>query len=153
MISIHASRGGSDLVSFGVFEFTVISIHASRGGSDVAMSTLQSAVFSFQSTLPAGEATMTWDTQSATPTDFNPRFPRGKRQIVQGVDDGHIGVFQSTLPAGEATSNVRLLSPAADISIHASRGGSDKNWQTSLRQTIFQSTLPAGEATHLSLCL
>ena len=57
--------------------------------------------------------------------DFNPRFPRGKRQHFTYAHSS-IKKFQSTLPAREATSSVW----AGEISI----------W-------IFQSTLPAREAT------
>ena len=56
--------------------------------------------------------------------------------------------FQSTLPAGEATYEKKVLIMIFDISIHASRGGSDSliatHWQAAQG---FQSTLPAGEAT------
>ena len=100
---------------------------------------------------------------------FNPRFPRGKR-LQQAVLHGVDGIFQSTLPAGEATEvncafdkerKFQSTLPAGEathtgrrkvfrleISIHASRGGSD--FQRSLQlpvHILFQSTLPAGEAT------
>ena len=35
MISIHASRGGSDKIPYAYITVDEISIHASRGGSDV----------------------------------------------------------------------------------------------------------------------
>ena len=100
-----------------------ISIHASRGGSDqnVGLPLLDAI---FQSTLPAGEATCIY----AIPLEsniisihasrggsdlyichtlrikhnFNPRFPRGKRQVAH-FNGVFCFVFQSTLPAGEAT--------------------------------------------------
>ena len=57
---------------------------------------------------------------------FNPRFPRGKRPFSQSIGDLSL-VFQSTLPAGEATLQAGRYPPFEDaISIHASRGGSDK---------------------------
>ena len=104
----------------------VISIHASRGGSDVQNVGLPLLDAIFQSTLPAGEATALF---------------RASLTICRR--------FQSTLPAGEATkcgqSRRRGLSA---ISIHASRGGSDKpEGQGFTSPEIFQSTLPAGEAT------
>ena len=123
-ISIHASRGGSDL--FLLFPLTsaadfnprfprgkrpyesdeyrsafMISIHASRGGSD------QICRCAFRSGY-----------------NFNPRFPRGKRPNM-------LISYQGVLY----------------ISIHASRGGSDKEDEYGLTHQEFQSTLPAGEAT------
>ena len=101
MISIHASRGGSDETGAGGsgasgdfnprfprgkrpffsrrYLLPAISIHASRGGSDTA-------------------GTM-------------PLMARG--------------LFQSTLPAGEATWGIVAKVATDKISIHASRGGSD----------------------------
>ena len=55
--------------------------------------------------------------------------------------------FQSTLPAGEATSTNNGVTGLAEISIHASRGGSDIYNSRRWRAVAFQSTLPAGEAT------
>ena len=81
----------------------MISIHASRGGSDLSDPSARLAVLRFQSTLPAGEATQAMDGkklpglfQSTLPAGeataspvvyqcslrhFNPRFPRGKRLL------------------------------------------------------------------------
>ena len=57
-ISIHASRGGSDVsLSSTFFKFLCISIHASRGGSDPMLGLITERGEKFQSTLPAGEAT------------------------------------------------------------------------------------------------
>ena len=57
-ISIHASRGGSDLVIFiHRCKIRSISIHASRGGSDYHSHILFCMGCLFQSTLPVGEAT------------------------------------------------------------------------------------------------
>ena len=100
---------------------------------------------------------------------FNPRFPRGKRQLR--TDLSYLSVeFQSTLPAREATSQRAPLRIRTQISIHASREGSDSDAAAnhSERQHFnprfprgkrphhddqgahyqgFQSTLPAREAT------
>ena len=94
LISIHASRGGSDPLppipraSRGYFNprfiaslsgsMALISIHASRGGSDLRWRSSEGDG-PFQSTLPAGEAT--------SASSLNLTQPE----------------FQSTLPAGEAT--------------------------------------------------
>ena len=80
----------------------MISIHASRGGSDAALSGEFSFPNVFQSTLPAGEATLTRRLFLSLWKYFNPRFPRGKRH--QTIDS---------------------FADACKISIHASRGGSD----------------------------
>ena len=101
-----------------------ISIHASRGGSDGAerLDTIQQ-------------------------TDFNPRFPWGKRQAIVGRRNAPekfqstlpvgeatllaicpksvLKKFQSTLPVGEATVATGFTVLVGMISIHASRGGSD----------------------------
>ena len=84
-ISIHASRGGSDGTKRYVTEVVVISIHASRGGSDMA-----------------------YVKETFRAPDFNPRFPRGKRQR-------------------RITGYIYFLA----ISIHASRGGSDNRYKGS----------------------
>ena len=56
-----------------------ISIHASRGGSDLLIRERHGLGVAFQSTLPAGEATTSAFSLLSGNTDFNPRFPRGKR--------------------------------------------------------------------------
>ena len=104
----------------------VISIHASRGGSDPKRLPVIAVDAIFQSTLPAGEATL--------------KGPPPRRR-TRG--------FQSTLPAGEATKNHGYLLPSVHISIHASRGESDEyKAKTKEQELSFQSTLPAGEATY-----
>ena len=56
-----------------------ISIHASRGGSDLKTRRLRLWLYVFQSTLPAGEATFLSLSLPGFLLYFNPRFPRGKR--------------------------------------------------------------------------
>ena len=80
---------------------SAISIHASRGGSD------RDSVEQFR-----------------TCKNFNPRFPWGKRPTLQRILVCP-SRFQSTLPVGEATLHERLADELKQISIHASRGGSD----------------------------
>ena len=101
-ISIHASRGGSDGDFILLRVLRVISIHASRGGSDRQIVAELYVTSQFQSTLPAGEATAAETVQRQIETNFNPRFPRGKRPPYEQV-----------------------LARYQKISIHASRGGSD----------------------------
>ena len=102
MISIHASRGGSDQSGARhcpcrqIFQSTLpvgeatagatviayivgISIHASRGGSDPDKYVMRMGGWSFQSTLPVGEATRESAEFDSAKNYFNPRFPWGKR--------------------------------------------------------------------------
>ena len=79
--------------------------------------------------------------------DFNPRFPWGKRRSI-GFNLLIPQKFQSTLPVGEATVGLGNADNTADISIHASRGGSDRyRYEIYSFDYGFQSTLPVGEAT------
>ena len=128
-----------------------ISIHASREGSDSQMWLSMADASSFQSTLPAGEAT------------YMPELRLAEH------------IFQSTLPAREATSGSGQIMCPGRISIHASCKGSDHSagWCRYPGQyfnprfprgkrldciymvqkwAIFQSTLPAGDATGLKCC-
>ena len=116
--------GEATLNLYVALHFQHISIHASRGGSDT-MSSAVSAIF----------------------TDFNPRFPWGKRPGGGGPGNP-TERFQSTLPVGEATAFVNRFLGLIEISIHASRGGSDNIFLACREKPdIFQSTLPVGEAT------
>ena len=78
----------------------------------------------FQSTLPAREATLPPALRCLWSTNFNPRFPRGKRPPFGSLSSSQTE-FQSTLPAREATFGTTL----------------------SASSRAFQSTLPAREAT------
>ena len=149
-ISIHASRGGSDLPHSEEKQQPDISIHASRGGSD-EFRFVSTAVFCY----------------------FNPRFPWGKRHNLRAGTPA-AKKFQSTLPVGEATYSAYMAQRNVGISIHASRGGSDLRPAASGRvfcisihasrggsdhviprrcrmEKKFQSTLPVGEATQLGI--
>ena len=80
---------------------------------------------SFQSTLPAREATNPYNAYNNDKHNFNPRFPRGKRRYPPLFTDRECR-FQSTLPAREATwVKEKILIKKIKISIHASREGSD----------------------------
>ena len=83
---------------------TGISIHASRKGSDQESILRQIAWIVFQSTLPAREATRKAYSDRLHGLYFNPRFPQGKRQ-------------RRACPSPRQ----------GQISIHASRKGSDPN--------------------------
>ena len=62
-----------------------ISIHAPREGGDFAMITKFRRQLEFQSTPPARGATPGTALSNHTPTDFNPRPPRGGRLPMEGV--------------------------------------------------------------------
>ena len=104
----------------GVFQSTLPARKATK-----RVSALTHFSFEFQSTLPAGEATAASEVHYYRYYDFNPRFPRGKRHPQLG------GLHHGT-----------------QISIHASREGSDFTLDDCLKFGMgFQSTLPAREAT------
>ena len=126
MVSIHASRGGSDLLSgcrrlstncgfnprfpwgerpFLYFRYDnscSVSIHASRGGSDNPSANGFTALRRFQSTLPVGGATGKSLYFALYLVSFNPRFPWGERRCRQPYRPKS-SLFQSTLPVGGAT--------------------------------------------------
>ena len=77
--------------------------------------------------------------------NFNPRSPRGERQLgvtVSGVSKQ----FQSTLPARGATISALTPHLRAEISIHAPREGSDTVRGTQpLERSHFNPRSPRGE--------
>ena len=147
----------------------IISIHAPRGGSDLIMGALRpvpphfnprspwgerrwrgqniTGKVGFQSTLPVGGATKNWDDYrqkfkisihaprggsdgrsvgvAAGRRDFNPRSPWGERPRTSNDGYPYSSRFQSTLPVGGATDPRLSTLVALAISIHAPRGGSD----------------------------
>ena len=169
LISIHASREGSDLfILISPFYFFNFNPRFPRG-KRLNVHSLLCTLGIFQSTLPAGEATIfkRFDflfqcisihasrggsdcrlNRSVCPTCyFNPRFPRGKRPVIYWI----LPVswkFQSTLPAGEATESsphipqlwaFQSTLPAGEATVAAV--------EPAPPAAPFQSTLPAGEAT------
>ena len=143
MISIHASRGGSDANSVGIvsqktFQSTLPAGEATKLQTPTIKQT------EFQSTLPAGEATNK-PKRLRRCHDFNPRFPRGKRLLLSVLLVAVL-IFQSTLPAGEATGSFPNRSRILLISIHASRGGSDAAFFShSLNNLYFNPRFPRGK--------
>ena len=125
MISIHASRGGSDRYRYEIYSFDYDFNPRFPWGKRLAKLPIVLPAVLFQSTLPVGEATpsphqvgagkelfqSTLPVGEATPIPstfscgrihFNPRFPWGKRP--SGVESRRTSEsFQSTLPVGEAT--------------------------------------------------
>ena len=148
MISIHASRGGSDLRRpdrrFSLMHFNP---RFPRGKRPIS-TMWRMLTRRFQSTLPAGEATtMDWidwirlrDFNPRFPRgkrrrcfhafspptfNFNPRFPRGKRPSIFNKLYNRDSNFNPRFPRGKRQLQVGCKEEAMIISIHASRGGSD----------------------------
>ena len=101
-ISIHAPRGGSDRFTLILFFLWVISIHAPRGGSDTrsVMTGLMKLYFNPRS--PRGERRK-WDGTFREIPQFQSTLPAGGATI-DCIDYYVHSRFQSTLPAGGATN-------------------------------------------------
>ena len=93
----------------------------------------------FQSTLPAGGATMYRDSTNDSLV-FQSTLPAGgaTRQILHGRGSS---TFQSTLPAGGATHMRCIDGKSFKISIHAPRRGSDSTAKAYSNDRIKRSTL------------
>ena len=146
-ISIHASRGGSDLpCPTLLYKIPYFNPRFPRGKRPTAFPAFLADVV-FQSTLPAGEATNGEEMQIPTitisihasregsdkttsNTSINPEFQStlpAREATLPDVYSPTTDEFQSTLPAREATKKVQLHTPSRSISIHASREGSDSH--------------------------
>ena len=124
-----------------------ISIHAPREGRDIGFLVTNAEKRVFQSTRPARGATQESDRSGKGAEDFNPRAPRGARQLDE-LSGGRRELFQSTRPARGATRDARLLRRVQAISIHAPREGRDSFAARARTAGIaFQSTRPARGAT------
>ena len=125
-----------------------ISIHASRGGSDYGQQYIDDRNRgNFNPRFPRGKrlAPKWWNEVSEI---FQSTLPAGEATLLEEGESPYDHGFQSTLPAGEATDDAAAQAVRQDISIHASRGGSDLQQGPLLKRNLpFQSTLPAGEAT------
>ena len=102
----------------------VISIHASREGSDYSFFRFIQGYLQFQSTLPAREATLCFPGCPPATGYFNPRFPRGKRQRLLPVS-AVPPYFNPRFPRGKRLRQIPPFFSLVEISIHASREGSD----------------------------
>ena len=80
-----------------------ISIHASRGGSDIVATFTLSLFMVFQSTLPVGEATKVLKGEVGEHV-FQSTLPMGEATSRHCLGFLFFSQFQSTLPVGEATS-------------------------------------------------
>ena len=147
----------------------MISIHASRGGSDAAGKHWIIWRQKFQSTLPAGEATYAVKFYSCV-HGISIHASRGGSDVHHGkvrwetvisihasrggsdpvIASRRVGAlqFQSTLPAGEATSAAPSYCPGWwNFNPRFPRGKRPSLSSRSVFVKRFQSTLPAGEAT------
>ena len=123
IISIHASRGGSDNIKAGdnvAWNGFQSTLPAGEATSDI---NLLMRFVRFQSTLPAGEATLLMNPPELD-FKFQSTLPAGEATVFI-VWFCKTLQFQSTLPAGEATKVHDDVVLVLHISIHASRGGSD----------------------------
>ena len=76
---------------------------------------------------------------------FNPRSPHGER-LAQGYQINPTTIFQSTLPARGATFVGQSRGSCSNISIHASRTGSDlPERKERRRHCYFNPRSPHGE--------
>ena len=127
-----------------------ISIHAPRGGSDVLDGNSHAAATGFQSTLPVGGATVAHSNVRRTQQNFNPRSPWGERQFWSGFG---LTAYEISIHAPRGGSDLTEAAPEVrpePISIHAPRGGSDLlSRHPRAKFKRFQSTLPVGGATVL----
>ena len=112
---------------------------------------MSSMVKQFQSTLPAGEATITLTKNSRHTRNFNPRFPRGKRPSPFKMKSV-LTLFQSTLPAREATHLSTLPAARSRFQSTLPAGEATPPVIIPVKLDKFQSTPPAGEATFYNFC-
>ena len=146
----------------------LVSIHASRGGSDFVHPRVHSRRSRFQSTLPVGGATR-FPSGYSTPgqgfnprfpwgerlgqeslkdidPSFNPRFPWGERPLPVRVPPGGRAGFNPRFPWGERLFGLKVLRERWFVSIHASRGGSDNSFRyCSHHWPSFNPRFPWGE--------
>ena len=101
-----------------------ISIHASRGGSDLRTEKSLSIYLHFNPRFPWGKRLPPMPPGQRKIT-FQSTLPVGEATTSGFLFSRGLSVFQSTLPVGEATAGRGSLSSKLNISIHASRGGSD----------------------------
>ena len=145
-ISIHAPRGGSDVVCTDNRRRSPNFNPRSPRGERLRRTVLMSCCTDFNPRSPRGERRFSGGGKYSADGYFNPRSPRGERQRLF-FNPPNAALFQSTLPAGGATisniyffcicNNFNPRSPRGErlrlfrcssrgqISIHAPRGGSD----------------------------
>ena len=124
-ISIHASRGGSDVFNQ-FFRVELLFQSTLPAGEATSMQGLSYASKKFQSTLPAGEATDTPRMWCSASAKFQSTLPAGEATLVTRTAMERVYDFNPRFPRGKRLSAYFLSNSRHDISIHASRGGSDR---------------------------
>ena len=144
IISIHAAQEGCDLAGCIAKTLKGISIHAAQEGCDSNSPVEVKDVILFQSTQPKRAATNVLPSSVTISKDFNPRSPRGLRQM------GNVlfvvsPIFQSTQPKRAATYHSLPPVHNALISIHAAQEGCDAKMIKLLKKfTDFNPRSPRG---------
>ena len=115
--------GEATVLSTTILPVSHISIHASRGGSDLCLGYNRSCCPYFNPRFPRGKRLSHVCICNLLP-NFNPRFPRGKRQCANGGSDSRKH-FNPRFPRGKRPPRALCNMGRLYISIHASRGGSD----------------------------
>ena len=98
----------------------------------------------FQSTPPSREATRMSLFSARTPSNFNPRLPRGRRQRRMPLHLAKIGIsIHASLAGGDLTAYLNFID--TNISIHASLAGGDRRGRGHTRpRPYFNPRLPRG---------
>ena len=167
----RSPRGERPACSIPIPGRRLISIHAPRGGSDLVSPPFANISTGFQSTLPAGGATSPHGRGrlirpisihaprgGSDPDghgigidhpDFNPRSPRGERRDLL-IPTGLAGDFNPRSPRGERPLETSSRIQASDnFNPRSPRGERPRRQDRSDQFRPFQSTLPAGGATEI----
>ena len=124
-ISIHAAQEGCDIrARTANRELLNISIHAAQEGCDRKKQHNQPVPLYFNPRSPRGLRQMCIYSAVVTRGDFNPRSPRGLRLSASAYRNGS-HKFQSTQPKRAATNQESVLILSIFISIHAAQEGCD----------------------------
>ena len=149
VISIHAPRGGSDIVNYQDNDDIKISIHAPRGGSDQAWQKFSRCSSHFNPRSPWGGATgRRGDLRYRGRISIH--APREGSDVPQFIIDSYIDIFQSTLPVGGATGEKARMMSEWEFQSTLPVGERQNGMSSCGPFSGFQSTLPAGGAT--SIC-
>ena len=146
VISIHAPREGSDILTRRSEDGEPIPIHAPREGERPHRSRAARMARWISIHAPREGSDGTPSAPLRTSLDFNPRSPRGERLTMPSCTL-IVWRFQSTLPARGATCKLTTLDHnIQNISIHAPREGSDdKSRLGSSTGSHFNPRSPRGE--------
>ena len=119
---------GSDSVIIACWKISAISIHAFREGSDAVAHPGLLGGYDFNPRSPWGERPTSIPSWLPAPL-FQSTLPVGGATRRRRAAPGR-KIFQSTLPVGGATDALCMTGWEIEISIHAPRGGSDRNMKT-----------------------